>query len=171
MMRCSFVLKGGIAWVWLAAFPLYAAAPGGASTGTDPASRVAVVARTPGLVAFWDFVQREATGAQRFTAHVPQGAANIYPLEAANYVHEYWGEGRGASYADFPLLGRGPFGQAIQIRSETEATFRPFLFVPRSRLHGTPLDIKGPGKSVTVVVWAIRESGNHALARHLARRD
>ena len=34
----------------------------------------------------------------------------------------------------------------------------------RCRLHDTPLDIKGAGKSVTVVVWAIRESGNHALA-------
>jgi hypothetical protein len=31
-------------------------------------------------------------------------------------------------------------------------------------LLDTPLDIKGKGKSVTVVVWAIRESGNHALA-------
>jgi hypothetical protein len=31
-------------------------------------------------------------------------------------------------------------------------------------LHNTPLDIKGAGKSVTIVVWAIRESGNHALA-------
>ena len=41
---------------------------------------------------------------------------------------------------------------------------RPFLFVPRARLHDSPLDIKGAGKSVTVVVWAIRESGNHALA-------
>jgi hypothetical protein len=31
-------------------------------------------------------------------------------------------------------------------------------------LHDTPLDIKGAGRSVTVLVWAIRESGNHALA-------
>ncbi len=36
--------------------------------------------------------------------------------------------------------------------------------MPRSHLHDTPLDIKGADKSVTVVVWAIRESGNHALA-------
>jgi hypothetical protein len=130
----------------------------------DPAARLATVKRTPGLVAFWDFVQREPDGARRFTAHVPAGAANTYALDAANYVHDYWGEGRTASYDDFPLLGRGPFGQAIRIRAETDATFRPFLFVPRSRLHDSPLDIKGPGRSVTVVVWAIRESGNHALA-------
>jgi hypothetical protein len=61
-------------------------------------------------------------------------------------------------------MRRGPFGQAIRIVKESDSTFRPFLFVPRSRLHDSPLDIKGPGKSVTVVVWAIRESGNHALA-------
>jgi hypothetical protein len=67
-------------------------------------------------------------------------------------------------YADFPLLGRGPFGNAIRIRKEDDPNFRPFLFVPRARLHDSPLDIKGAGKSVSVVVWAIRESGNHALA-------
>ncbi len=133
--------------------------------GADPyKDRVAVVTRIPGLVAFWDFIKREPEGAHHFTAHVPSGAANDYALEAGNYVKDYWGEGRAASYADFPLLGRGPFGQAIRIRQETEASFRPFLFVPRSRLHDSPLDIKGAGKSVSVVVWAIRESGNHALA-------
>jgi hypothetical protein len=124
---------------------------------------ISLVTSIPGLVAFWDFVKREPDGLERFTAHVPQGATNDYPLDAANYVREYWGEGREASYADFPLLGRGPFGQSIQIRKEEE-NFRPLLLVPRSRLHDSPLDIKGAGKSVSVVVWAIRESGNHALA-------
>ena len=74
------------------------------------------------------------------------------------------GVGREAVYGDFPMLGRGPFGNAIRIVREADPDFRPFLFVPRARLHDTPLDIKGAGKSVTVVVWAIRESGNHALA-------
>ena len=64
----------------------------------------------------------------------------------------------------FPLLGRGPFGQAIRIVKETDPAFRTFLFVPRSRLHDTPIDINGAGRSVTVVVWAIRASGSHALA-------
>lgn len=126
--------------------------------------RVASVVGTPGCVAFWDFVKREPDGARRFTAHVPAGQGNDYPLDAANYVREYWGQGREASYADFPLLGRGPFGQAIRIVQEADPNFRPLLLVPRSRLHDTPLDIKGAGKAVTVVVWAIRESGNHALA-------
>jgi len=160
---CSFFIPAAVL-VALAASALSAAEAGKPAGRFDYAHRVAAVTRTPGLVAFWDFVQRETAGAHRFTAHIPPGASNVYALDAANYVHDYWGEGRVASYADFPLLGRGPFGQAIQIRAETEATFRPFLLVPRSRLHDTPLDIKGKGKSVTVVVWAIRESGNHALA-------
>jgi hypothetical protein len=125
---------------------------------------VATVTSTPGLVAFWDFVKREVAGARRFTAHVPAGAPTDYPLDAGNYINDYWGAGREATYADFPLLGRGPFGNAIRIVKETDDNFRPFLFVPRSRLHDTPLDIKGAEKSVTVLVWAIRESGNHALA-------
>ena len=132
-----------------------------AEAQADP---VAVVTNTPGLVAFWDFVEREPEGAHRFTAHVPTGAATDFPLDAGNYIKDYWGAGREATYADFPLLGRGPFGNAIRIVKETDPDFRPFLFVPRSRLHDTPLDIKGAGKSVTVVVWAVRESGNHALA-------
>ncbi len=148
--------------VFLGAGVAIAAVP---SMATSTASeRAAAVVGTPGLVAFWDFVRREPGGARRFAAHVPPGATNEYALDAGNYVRDYWGVGREATYADFPLLGRGPFGQAIRIAKETDPDFRPFLFVPRGRLHDTPLDIKGAGKSVTVVVWAIRESGNHALA-------
>ena len=109
-------------------------------------------------------MKREPDGQHRFTAHVPPGATNDFPLDAGNYIKDFWGAGREATYADFPLLGRGPFGNAIRIVKETDPDFRPFLFVPRARLHDTPLDIKGAGKSVSVVVWAIRESGNHALA-------
>ena len=134
------------------------------TTNSPYEQRLATVMNTPGCVAFWDFVKREQNGAHRFTAHVPKGATNNFALDAGNYIKDYWGEGREATYADFPLLGRGPFGQAIRIRKEEDATFRPFLFVPRARLHDSPIDIKGAGKSVSVVVWAIRESGNHAMA-------
>ena len=75
----------------------------------------ATVTSTPGLVAFWDFVQREPVGARRFTAHVPARATTDYPLDAANYIRDYWGTGREATYADFPLLGRGPFGNAMSL--------------------------------------------------------
>ncbi len=128
------------------------------------AERVEAVAKTPGFVALWDFVKRETEGEGRFVAHVPDGATNDYALDAKNYVRDFWGEGREAGYDDFPLLGRGPFGEAVRIRAEEDASFRPLFQVPRARLHGSPLDIKGAGKSVTLVVWAIRESGNHALA-------
>jgi hypothetical protein len=145
----------------LATAAMAAEPPAGTSTCEQ---RVVAVMTTPGCIAFWDFVKREPDGAHHFTAHVPQGATNEFALDAGNYVKDYWGEGREATYADFPLLGRGPFGNAIRIRKEEDATFRPFLFVPRARLHDSPIDIKGAGKSVSVVVWAIRESGNHALA-------
>lgn len=147
-------------------FAFIASRPAPAADGeaVSRPERVAMVAETPGLVAFWDFAKREPDGGRRFAAHVPPGAENAYPLDAANYVREYWGEGREATYADFPLMGRGPFGEAVRIREERNPAFRPFLFVPRARLHDSPLDIKGEEQSVTVVVWAIRESGNHALA-------
>jgi hypothetical protein len=126
--------------------------------------RVQKVTNMEGLVAFWDFVKREDKSSNRFIAHVPKGERYTYALDAGNYVREYWGRGEKASYDDFPLMNRGPFGQAIRIVDEEDPYFRPLLYVPRSRLHNTPLDIKGKGKSLTVVVWAIRESGNHALA-------
>jgi hypothetical protein len=149
-------------WLILAAHGTAAAEP--QATLPDYEQRVTAVMRTPGFVALWDFVRLEPGGMRRFTAHVPPGATNDFALDTGNYVKDYWGEGRDATYADFPLMGRGPFGQAIRIRKEEDLTFRPFLFVPRARLHDSSIDIKGAGKSVTVVVWAIRESGNHALA-------
>ncbi|QDU58929.1 LamG domain-containing protein [Aeoliella mucimassa] len=148
------------AWVCLTnalAVTTFAAAP------ASQRERVEQVTQLSGLVAFWDFVDREPDRQRRFVAHVPEGDER-YPLDAANYVRDYWQQGREATYDDFPLLGRGPFGQAVRIVKESEPDFRPFLYVPRSRLHDTPLDIKGDARSVTVVVWAIRESGNHALA-------
>ena len=82
----------------------------------DRTASVEVVTATPGFIAFWDFVKREADGEKRFLAHIPDTATNDYPLDAANYIKDYWGAGPGATYADFPLLGRGPFGEAIRIR-------------------------------------------------------
>jgi hypothetical protein len=126
--------------------------------------RVEEVRRTPGFVALWDFVKRETGGAGRFAAHQRKGDRHDFHLDAVNYVRDYWGEGREAAYRDFPLLGRGPFGQAVRIRREEDPAFRPCLLVPRERLHGSGLDAKGPRRSVSMVVWLIRESGNHALA-------
>ncbi len=123
-----------------------------------------VVTKTAGLVAFWDFVKREPNGLHRFTAHVPDGNVSDYPLDAINYVKEYWNLGPVATYADFPQMGRGLFGNAIRIKNETSINVRPLLSVSRENIHNTPLDIKGSDKSLTMVAWVIRESGNHAIA-------
>ncbi|MCX6630973.1 MAG: hypothetical protein NTW28_25455 [Candidatus Solibacter sp.] len=128
--------------------------------------RVDEVRRTPGFVALWDFVKREdgIAGNGRFDAHQAPGDRHDFRLDAVNYVRDYWNQGRAATYEDFPLLGRGPFGQAIQLKVESEGDFRPCLLVPRQRLHDSGLDVKGPKRSVSMVVWLIRESGNHAIA-------
>jgi hypothetical protein len=106
------------------------------------ASRVATVTNTPGCVAFWDFVTREPDGARRFTAQVPPGTKHDFALDAANYVRDYWGEGREATYADFPVLGRGPFGNAIRIRKEDDPNFRPHdLYTPANDGSGGPFTI------------------------------
>lgn len=137
--------------------------------------RVNLVKRMPGFVALWDFVLREPEGARRFAAHQPKGDPYDFRLDAVNYVKEYWDQGRAATYGDFPLLGRGPFGEAIQIRAEEDPDFRPCLLAPRARLHGSGLDAKGPRRSVSMVVWLVRASGNHAIAGiwhegHVAKR-
>ncbi|TDU81908.1 hypothetical protein EI77_01220 [Prosthecobacter fusiformis] len=133
------------------------------ATAKEYQQRVETVRQLSGFVALWDFVLRDpATG--QFMAHQPLGSSHDFRLEAANYVHDYWGQGRPATYEDFPLLGRGPFGQAVRFLNETDETFRPCLLVPRERLHDTGLDVKGPGGSVSMVAWVVRESGNHAIA-------
>jgi len=129
--------------------------------GDEYQRRVRAVRSTPGFVALWDFVKMDAG---RFAAHQAPGDAHDFRLDAVNYVRDYWGAGRPATYADFPLLGRGPFGQAVRFKREAEPDFLPCLLVPRARLHGSGLDAKGPGQSVSMMVWLIRESGNHALA-------
>lgn len=125
--------------------------------------RVNEVTGMPGLVAFWDFVKRDAEDG-RFDAYRGKGETHDLRLDALNYVRDYWNEGREAGYGDIPLLGRGPFGQAIEIRHEQEADFRPCLVIPRARLDGSGLDVKGAGRSVSMVAWVVRRLGNHAVA-------
>lgn len=128
------------------------------------ARRVDVVRDIPGFVALWDFVKREPGPNGRFGAHQAPGDSHDLHLDAVNYVRDYWGEGRAATYDDFPLLGEGPFGQAVQFRDEEDRSFRPVLLVPRERLHDSGLDVKGPQRSVSMVAWVRYERGNHAIA-------
>lgn len=128
--------------------------------------RIDAVTRTPGFVALWDFVLREdgVTGSGRFAAHQRRNVRADLRLEVTNYVRDFWGEGPAATYADLPLLGRGPFGQAIRFSKREGNDFRPMLFVPRERFHDSALDVKGPGRSVSMVAWIVREASNHAIA-------
>ena len=123
--------------------------------------RVDAVRQLPGFGALWDFVKRDAG---RFAAWQAPGDRHDFRLDAVNYVRDYWRAGPRATYQDFPLLGRGPFGEAIRLRQETDKDLRPVLLVPRERLQDSGLDVKGPGQSVSMVAWVIRESGNHAIA-------
>lgn len=127
--------------------------------------RVQAVRDVPGFVALWDFVQREdgIDGRGRFVAHTPNGENRQYALEPVNIIQAFWKKGRRATYSDFPLSGDGPFGQAVRFQKETEPDFLPTLMVPRSKLHDSRLDVKGPG-SVSMVVWVLHEDGNHVLA-------
>jgi hypothetical protein len=124
-------------------------------------ARISAVRKTPGFVAFWDFVKRDG---DRFAAHQSSREKADLRLDPVNYVLDFWGEGRAASMADFPLLGEGPFGQAVQFKAETDRNFRPVLMVPRVRLHDSGLDVKGSKQSVTLVAWIQRQEGNHAIA-------
>ncbi len=142
---------------------LLAADPKTNSDAAERQKRIREVQSVPGFVALWDFVLRDPLDG-RFDAYKAKGESHDLRLDAMNYVREYWGAGRAASYEDFPLLGRGPFGQAVQFRAETESTFRPVLIVPRARMHDSGLDAKGPGRSVSMVVWLVRHGGNHAIA-------
>ncbi|MFN5559198.1 MAG: hypothetical protein ACK5CF_00385 [Opitutaceae bacterium] len=47
---------------------------------------------------------------------MPAVLTNKLPLDAGNYVHDCWGEGRTATSAYFPMVGSGLFGEAIRIR-------------------------------------------------------
>jgi len=129
-------------------------------------NRVATVRGIPGLVAFWDFVQREdgPVGAGKFVAHTAQEKQFRYSLEPRNISLDFWKDGPEATLSDFPLLNQGPFGQAVQFSKPKEVNDLPVLVVPRSVLHNTPLDIKGPGKSVSMVVWMAYQGGDHAIA-------
>lgn len=129
----------------------------------DPrVERVDAVRKTAGLAAFWDFVKRAPDG--RFDAYQAKGASADLRLDAGNYVFDYWGEGRRATYEDLPMLGRGPFGDAVRFAKREGNDFRPLLYVPRERVHDSRIDVKGAGRSVSMVLWLAREAGNHAIA-------
>ena len=129
-------------------------------------NRINKIQKTPGLAAFWDFVKREdgIGGSGRFSAYTSKGDSRPYILEPHNISRDFWLDGPEASMADFPLLGRGPFGQAVQFTNPDSLNNLPVLLVPRKELNDSPIDVKGPGKSVSMLVWMIYQGGDHAIA-------
>lgn len=127
--------------------------------------KVQTVTQIPGFVALWDFVKRDPAD-RRFDAWKSSSETADLRLDVMNYVREYWSEGRQATDADIPVVEGGPFGKAVSFQKETDPTFRPLLLVPRERIHNSGIDIKGPGRSITLMAWIQRdrESGNHAIA-------
>ena len=128
--------------------------------------RVDIVKQIPGLVALWDFVQRRDSWKTNnpFISIPGESGGQTYELEPRNISLDFWHEGKEATLEDFELYGRGPFGQAVRFSSPRSVTDLPVLTVPRKNLHDSPLDIKGKGKSVSMVVWLLYERGNHAIA-------
>jgi hypothetical protein len=128
--------------------------------------RVDIVKQIPGLVALWDFVQRRDSWKTNnpFISIPGESGGQTYELEPRNISLDFWHEGKEATLDDFELYGRGPFGQAVRFSSPKSKTDLPVLTVPRKNLHDSPLDIKGKGKSVSMVVWLLYERGNHAIA-------
>ena len=128
--------------------------------------RIGMVRQTPGLVAFWDFANREdgLQGSGRFRAYTATEDTSRYILESKNISREFWKDGDEATLTDFPLLGRGPFGQSVRFSRPRAQNDLPVLMVPRKALHDSPLDIKGPGSSVSMVVWMTYQEGAHAIA-------
>ena len=128
--------------------------------------RVEAVRAVPGLAAFWNFAEREdgLTGSGRFVALTDRENERLFPLVPHNISRDFWNDGTEATLADFPLMGRGPFGQAFKIGKIKGQNDLPVLLVPRSDLHDSRIDVKGPGKSVSMVVWLIYHSGAHAIA-------
>jgi len=128
--------------------------------------RIDLVRQIPGLVALWDFVHRRDSWQTHnpFVSIPGDSGGSVYELEPRNISLDFWHQGPPATFADFKLLGRGPFGQAVRFDDPVSHAQLPVLAVPRKHLHDSPLDIKGKGKSVTLVVWLLYEKGNHAIA-------
>lgn len=129
-------------------------------------SRIESIRKTPGLAAFWDFVLREdgINGSGNFMAYTAKGDKHQYVLEPHNISREFWYDGEEATLDDFPLVGCGPFGQAIKFTPSKTLNNYPVLMVPRAKLNDSPLDVKGPGKSVSMLVWMVYQKGIHAIA-------
>lgn len=123
-------------------------------------ARIAAVANTRGLIAFWDFT-RSANG--RWIAHHdPRVTDRDFPV-----VLRRIGDPAAYAPADWPyrdddsrliVTAGGPFGRAVRFNQG-----HVFAEVPRAAFDGTPLDIHGE-RPFTLLAWVRFIGARHLVA-------
>lgn len=124
------------------------------------AERIATVAKTPGLIAFWDFIKSDQG---RWTAHHdPAVTDRDYPVvlrrigDPKAYTPQTW------PYQDdesrFVISDGGTFGKAVRFNQG-----HVFAEVPRAAFDGTPLDIHG-SRPLTLLAWMRFTGKRHLVA-------
>ncbi len=117
------------------------------------------ISSIPGFAAFWDFQLKDAEG--RLIAHTPEGSKRSYPLEPRSWLHDYQKTGPQATADDLAArtVEGGPFGKAVRFHKDDPLTF--YLRVPRTEVENSPIDCKGPKRSVTLVAWVVKDPSSH----------
>lgn len=124
------------------------------------AERIATVAKTPGLIAFWDFIK---TDQGRWTAHHdPAVTDRDYPVSLRRigdqqaYTPGTW------PYQDdesrLVVADGGPFGKAVRFNQG-----HVFAEVPRAAFDRTPLDLHG-ARPFTLLAWGRFIGKRHLVA-------
>jgi hypothetical protein len=143
---------------WLMPCLLAAALP--AAGNPAPAD---AVTRLPGLVAFWDFVRREPDGTAAVSRARARRRGEPLPARCRELRARLLGRGARGDLRRFPVA-RPRTVRAMPSASSKRRTppSARFLFVPRARLHDTPLDIKARGSRSR---WSCGPSARAAITR------
>ncbi len=131
-----------------------------AALGDGPADRVAKVAKTEGLIAFWDFsLMHEGRWTSYHDADVvrqgfPVSLRRIGDAQA--YTPDDWPYADDSSKLSFDSTG--PFGHAVRFN-------QGFVFgeVARDEFDGSPLDIHGR-QAFTMIAWVRFVGRRHLVA-------
>lgn len=124
------------------------------------AERIATVAKTKGLIAFWDFVlTKDGTWTSH---HDPAVIDRGYPVvlrqigDPKAYKPEQWPHT--AEESALVITDGGPFGKAVRFNQG-----HIFAEVPRATFDGTPLDISG-SRPFTMLAWTRFTGKRHLVA-------
>jgi hypothetical protein len=130
------------------------------AASASEADRIASVAATKGLIAFWDFqVMKDG---RWISHHDPQVIDRGYPVvlrqigDPKAYTPSDWPHSDGE--ARFIVSAGGPFGKAVRFNQG-----HVFAEVPRSEFDGTPLDLHG-NKPFTLLAWTRFVGKRHLVA-------